>query len=163
MDALAVLHAPALTAAFERSADSSTARAAIERIVEANPSVADDLLENDLVRDALVAIACASRSLVAAIVSDGSLLDVLRDEHGLHSERDVIGYRGSIATEPVDEPGRRLRRWKRREYLRIAARDLLGLADLPTVGRELAALAEVCLGAALDLVAPVTPVAVIGM
>ena len=53
---------------------------------------------------------------------------------------------------------RALRRWKRREFLRIAARDLLGLADLPTVGRELAALAEVCLGAALALAEPDDPV-----
>jgi glutamate-ammonia-ligase adenylyltransferase len=55
------------------------------------------------------------------------------------------------------------RRWKRREYLRIAAQDLLGLADLPMVGRELAALAEVCLAAALGIAAPDVRFAIIGM
>src|SRR5205085_1897473 len=43
------------------------------------------------------------------------------------------------------------------------ARDLLGAADLPAVGRELAALAEVCLGCALDLVAPEVPLGIIAM
>ena len=56
-----------------------------------------------------------------------------------------------------------MRRWKRRELLRIAGRDLLGAADLPAVGRELAALAEVCLRCALDIVEPDVPLAVIGM
>jgi len=57
----------------------------------------------------------------------------------------------------------RLRRWKRRELLRIAARDLLGRSDLPTVGRELAALAEACLGGALAIAEPTMRIAVIGM
>ncbi len=72
------------------------------------------------------------------------------------------GTRAPRPPTPVDDPDG-LRRWKRREYLRIAARDLLGVADLPAVGRELAALAEVCLRRALLLAAPETPLAVIGM
>ena len=39
----------------------------------------------------------------------------------------------------------------------------LGRADLPAVGRELAGLAEGCLGAALAIAAPTVPFAVIGM
>ena len=62
-----------------------------------------------------------------------------------------------------DDPLRALRRWKRREFLRIAARDLLGIAGLPVVARELAALAEVCLARALDVAAPQVPFVVVGM
>ena len=47
-----------------------------------------------------------------------------------------------------------LRQWKRSEIVRIALRDLLGLADMPAVGRELAGLAGVCLQAAVDIVEP---------
>jgi glutamate-ammonia-ligase adenylyltransferase len=64
------------------------------------------------------------------------------------------------------DPGRGLRRWKRSQLLRIAVRDLLGLAELPSVGRELAGLAEGCLQAALALSLPEdgdARVAVIGM
>ena len=50
-----------------------------------------------------------------------------------------------------EDPGRGLRRWKRQQLLRIAVRDLLGLAELPAVGRELASLAEGCLQAALGV------------
>jgi glutamate-ammonia-ligase adenylyltransferase len=56
-----------------------------------------------------------------------------------------------------------LRRFKRREHLRIAARDLLDRASLEETERELTALADACVTAALDAVAPEVPFAVIGM
>lgn len=164
MDAARALDAPGLISSLERSADAFAARAALERVLEAHPELAGELVEHELLRDAVVAVGCASRSLTAAIVNDGSLLAPLRDADAIGAELDVIAYRASFATAPEDgDPVRRLRRWKRREYLRIAVRDLLGFADLPTVGRELAALAEVCLGAALEAAAPEIPFAVIGM
>ena len=160
----AALDNPALRRAFEQSADALTARASIERILEAHPGVADELLENSTLRDGVVAITCASRSLTAAIVNDPSMLDPLRNESATHAEQDVAAYSASIAVMPdAPDPSSRLRRWKRREYLRIAARDLLGLADMPAVGRELAALAEVCLGEALAIAAPTERFVVIGM
>src|SRR5207247_4086937 len=42
-------------------------------------------------------------------------------------------------------------------------RDLLGTADLRTVGADLAAVAQACLEAALLIAAPAVPMAVIGM
>ncbi len=62
-----------------------------------------------------------------------------------------------------DDPPRALRRWKRRQLARIAGRDLLGIADLREVGRELAALAQACLDVALRLATPSIPMSVIGM
>jgi glutamate-ammonia-ligase adenylyltransferase len=56
-----------------------------------------------------------------------------------------------------------LRRFKRRELLRIASRDLLGFADLVTTGRDLSTLAEACLEAALVGIAPQVPFTVVGM
>ena len=64
-----------------------------------------------------------------------------------------------------DDAGRRagLRRFKRRELLRIGARDVLGFADLDDVGRELSNLADACVEAALRSLEPTLPFAVIGM
>ena len=42
-------------------------------------------------------------------------------------------------------------------------RDLLGIADMPAVGRELAELARVCVEGALELVDPAVTMTVVGM
>ena len=160
--AVTVLDEPEVAAGIDRAADPLLARAVLERIVEAHPEVADELVERTLVRDGLVALACASRSLSTAVAGDPSLLDPLRDQDGFFLERDVARFETSWDAHD-DQAAAGLRRWKRRELLRIAARDLLGAADLPAVGRELAALAEVCLRAALAIVDADTPLAVVGM
>ena len=153
---------PALATAIERSADARTARMLLERAVEEHPGLADELAIDPLVRDGLVALACASRSLSSAIVADDSLLDPLRDPDDFARERTVESYRTSWDDVP-EQDAQTLRRWKRRELLRVAVRDLLGTADMPAVGRELAALAAVCLEAALAIVDPAVRFAVIGM
>ncbi len=45
----------------------------------------------------------------------------------------------------------RLRHFKQREMLRIAARDLAGLGDVATITREISDVADVCLGHVFDL------------
>ena len=149
-------------AAVERSADARTARTLLERAVEAHPHLGAELVESPLVRDGLIALACASRSLSSAVIADATLLDPLRDADGFSRECGVDAYRLAWDTYETDDD-RALRRWKRRELLRIAVRDLLGAADMPTVGRELAALAQVCLEAALAIVQPDVEFAVIAM
>jgi glutamate-ammonia-ligase adenylyltransferase len=165
MDVGGVLGASSVVDALEASADAGLARAAIERIVDAQPDAAALVVEDPTVRAGVIAIGCASRSLTNAIVNDPSLLEVLADGEGLGAEHAVDDDRDSVAAAlaSTDDDEGALRRWKRRELLRIAVRDLLGIADLPAVGRELAALAEVSLGAALGIVAPQVPFAIIGM
>ena len=160
-----LLDTPALTQAVERSADPVAARALLTRLLDEHPELGDELAANARLRDALVALSAASRSLTNAVTRDPSLLDPLRDGDSFERERELSGFRKSAAEflAAADDGAGALRRWKRRELLRIAARDLLGVADLPVVGRELAALADVCLGCALDLVDPDVPMAVIGM
>ena len=157
----AVLETADVVAAFERSADARTARMLLTRAVEAHPDLAAELVERPLVRDGLVALACASRSLSSAVVADATLLDPLRDPDEFARERSVETYRLAWHAQEGDDGT--LRRWKRRELLRIAVRDLLGAADMPGVGRELAALAQVCLEGALAIVGPDVDFAVIGM
>ncbi len=131
---------PDLDAAIERSADARTARMLVERAIEAHPELATELAEQPLLRDGLVALACASRALASAVVADVSMLDPLRAPDELDRERTREAYRARWDEVSPHDPGS-LRRWKRQELLRTAARDLLGLADLPAVGRELAELA----------------------
>jgi glutamate-ammonia-ligase adenylyltransferase len=154
-----------LQTAIERSADARTARTLVERAIEAHPGLARELAEHALVRDGLVALACASRSLSSAIVADESLLDPLRDPDSFARERTLETYRvrWSAHSARDGQGATGLRRWKRQELLRIAARDLLGAAEMPAVGRELAALAQVCLEGALEAVRPDVTMAVIGM
>ncbi len=151
----------------ERSADATTARVAIARLVDGRPEVASELADAPLLRAGVVALACASRSLTSGFIADPTLLDPLRDPPQFATEQGVDALQASWHRawpgDGVGDVASALRRWKRRELLRIAARDLLGTADLPTVGRELAALAEVCLGAALAAAAPEVPLAIIGM
>lgn len=160
------LRAPEVAEAIERSAEPAQVRLVLTRLLEAHPVLSERLPEDRLLLAALVALADASRSLSAAVIADASLLQPLDDPAGLAAECPPAWYAAlgaaAVASDP-DDPDGALRRWKRRELLRIAVRDLLGLADLPAVGRELAALAEACLRAALDLVAPPVPMAVIGM
>jgi glutamate-ammonia-ligase adenylyltransferase len=157
-----VLETPALAAAIERSADARTAHTMLARAIDAHPALADELVDSPLVRAGLVALACASRSLSSAVIADASLVDPLRAPRDLESERTVDSYRTAWHDHHDHEDGG-LRRWKRRELLRIAVRDLLGTAEMPAVGRELAALAQVCLEAALEIVTVDVPFAVIGM
>jgi glutamate-ammonia-ligase adenylyltransferase len=158
----AVLDTAELTEAVERSADAVAARTVIARVIEAHPGVAEELRANALLRDGLVALACASRSLSSAVVADSALLDPFRDSDAFAREQSADDYReNALGDNAVDV--RSLRRWKRRELLRIAARDLLGVADLPVVGRELAALAQVCLETSLAIVGTDDRLAIIGM
>jgi [glutamine synthetase] adenylyltransferase / [glutamine synthetase]-adenylyl-L-tyrosine phosphorylase len=161
-DRAGILDAPALADAIARAADAATARTVVARVIEAHPDLADELVEHRMLRDGLVALACASRSLSSAVVADATLLDPLRDDTAFAHERNADDYETERHARGADDDGG-LRRWKRRELLRIATRDLLGFADLPAVGRELAALAQVCLGAALDIVGVELPFVVIGM
>jgi glutamate-ammonia-ligase adenylyltransferase len=165
VDVASLLASPATADAIERCADPNAAREALIRIVEAHPEAGERVRDDLELVEGLVAIACASRALTNAIVGDGSLVAVVGDRPSLAKERTVAEYEGAAgdAGTGTDATGAALRRWKRREYLRIATRDLLHLADLPAVGRELAALAGVCLESAVSLTTPMLPFTVIGM
>ena len=160
-----LLDSPEVNEAFERAADPTAARAYLTRLIGDHAALGGELATNPVVRDALVALSAASRSLSSAVLRDPSLLEPLRDDEGFTHERALAEYRDSAAAfiASADDGAGALRRWKQRELLRIAARDLLGVADLPAVGRELAALAEECLGQAVDLVAPDARLGIIAM
>ncbi len=120
---------------MDASAAPPAVAVALERLAEAHPSLPERVGADPLLADALVAITAASRSLTTLLIADEAAIDALT---ALDDRR------------PVDTAGAgALARWKRLEFLRIAARDLLGLDQLEQVGRALADMAaDVLTGAA---------------
>ena len=121
-------------------------------------SLIDDLGITDERRARAAAmLAGASRSMSKAVRRDPSLLGVLDPPTEFAAERTSL-------TAPDDADALDgLRRWKRRQLLRIALRDLLGEADMATVGRELSVLADACFARALEIADEGPPLAIIGM
>jgi [glutamine synthetase] adenylyltransferase / [glutamine synthetase]-adenylyl-L-tyrosine phosphorylase len=138
----------ALAQLIERSAAPAWAAVAAERIGEADPAVVDRFRDDPALAEAFVTVTSASRALTELCLSDAAALDVLAD-----LDRPV-----AFDIDDVDV----LRRWKRLELLRIAARDLVGIDDLTAVGQALAATADVVLRYAVGL-AGAPGLAVIGM
>jgi glutamate-ammonia-ligase adenylyltransferase len=110
----------------------------------------------------------SSRVLGLALHRQPEFLDTLADDDELRAEpsrAELIDAALDTVDWREDDRARRdgLRRFKRRELLRIGARDLLGFADLRNIGRELSNLADASVEAALQSLEPEIPFAVIGM
>jgi [glutamine synthetase] adenylyltransferase / [glutamine synthetase]-adenylyl-L-tyrosine phosphorylase len=94
-----------------------------------------------------------------ALLADDAALGTAKSGTALAQEAfDQLSWRST-----ADERAAGLRRYKRRELLRIAARDLLGFAALEDVERELTDLADATMDAALRSLAPPVPLTVIGL
>ena len=106
---------------------------------ELHPDLSDRLATQPELVVPLIGVMAASRSLTRFLTSRPDALDQLAD----------LDRR-----PPVDDiTADRLVHWKQLEYLRIAARDLIGLDHLPTVGANLARLAADVLESCGQLVA----------
>ena len=139
-----------LEEAVERSAAPAAVRNGLDRLSTAWPDLALRLEADQQLLRAVVTVLAASRSLTLVLETDADALEVLAD----------LDTRPRPPDDDLDEQA--LRRWKAHEYLRIAARDLLGVDDLPAVAAALAALATDVLAASCRL-AGAEEVAVIGM
>ena len=121
-------------------------------------SLIEDLgIANERRARAAAMLAGASRSMSKAVRRDPSLLDVLDPPTDFATEK--VSLAAPDDADALDG----LRRWKRRQLLRIALRDLMGEADLATVGRELSLLADACFTRALEIADEGPPLAIIGM
>ena len=136
----------------------------LEHLIASSPwpedarSLIEDLgITNERRARAAAMLAGASRSMSKAVRRDPSLLDVLDPPTDFATEK--VSLAAPDDADALDG----LRRWKRRQLLRIALRDLMGEADLATVGRELSLLADACLARALEIADEGPPLAIIGM
>jgi [glutamine synthetase] adenylyltransferase / [glutamine synthetase]-adenylyl-L-tyrosine phosphorylase len=116
------------------------------------------LRDNPATAELLCTVLGASRLLGDLLARHPELLTAMADEGGLAAPRPV----GELTAEATAIVGRHqeptaawdgLRRFKRRELVRVAVRDLAGRAGVEDVGAELTALAEACLEAGLQVAA----------
>lgn len=131
-----------------RAADPARADTVLARLAEARPDDARRVEEDDGLAAAVVAVAGASGWLGRLLVQDAAALDVL----------------GALDTAPpleAEDPAA-LARWRRREHLRIAARDLTGLDPVEATMAAVTAMAARVLQRAVEL-AGADDLAVIGM
>ena len=149
----------ALTPLFDTTA------ATVDDLRARHPELADRAATDPVLADAVVRLVDVSRSIAGAIRGNPDTVRLIGDHDGFRTEQDPGQYRTALdeafAADGATDAA--LRRFKRREFARIAARDLLGLADLPTVGRELSGLADAVIAGGLELAAPADGFAVIGM
>ena len=126
-----------LGGAIDRSADPASVRRSVERLVAARPD-ASARLHDPRLAAAVVTVTAASRQLARLVETGDGALDVL----------DHLDDRPELVLSGIDA----LARWKQLEYLRIAARDLLGLDDLSGTVAAVSDLARDVLVAAVALV-----------
>jgi len=110
----------------------------------------------------------SSRMLGDSLFHQPGFIETLGDDAELARERrhsELVDTAMETLQWRTDVDHRRagLRRFKRREFLRIAARDVIGLAPIEVTEREWSGVADACVTAALHALEPEVPFAVIGM
>jgi glutamate-ammonia-ligase adenylyltransferase len=150
---------PRLLGELAGCANPALATRALAAIVSAgaDPGLTAALRRRVGLRRRLIALLAASRSLGRWLAAHPEEVDRLADGRAFAAPRP----RGALVEEALAvvrsaQPRQgwdALRRFKRRELLRTAVRDLAGGAPVDTIGAELASLADACLEAGLELAA----------
>lgn len=122
---------------------------------EAGGRVTDALLRQPALLHYLLALFSHSRFLGETLIQQPDLIVWLgRDKNlaRLKSKEDLLEEYARFETAALEaEPALALARFKRREYLRITLRDILGMAELGETTLELSTLADVLLEKALAM------------
>ncbi len=109
----------------------------------------------------------SGRTLVEAIERNPELIATIGDDQALApTDRDtLVAEAGERLHRNDDESWRRaqLVRLRQDQYVRIAARDLLGVDDVVATGKALTAMSEALLDIALEVVGPAMPFSIVGM
>ncbi|MBN1918097.1 MAG: bifunctional [glutamate--ammonia ligase]-adenylyl-L-tyrosine phosphorylase/[glutamate--ammonia-ligase] adenylyltransferase [Verrucomicrobia bacterium] len=151
---------PALLEAVARNADPDMALNNFERYAAAVASrnaFFSLLRTNPALIEMLAAVFATSQVLSDALVRDPGCLDLivqpeLRDAPRTREALVAELRHGVFLFDGETDRMNAVRRFKRREMLRLGARDILGLADLVTTTRGLSALAAACVEVALEAV-----------
>ena len=128
-------------------------------------ALAGTFRESPEVARQLALVLGTSRRLGDILAANPDLIERLPDPARLRTrEWDELVASASTAMAwraDVDAQQRALQRWHQRHLLGIAARDVLGHASVEVVGADLSALAEASLEAALAVLQPQVPLAVV--
>jgi [glutamine synthetase] adenylyltransferase / [glutamine synthetase]-adenylyl-L-tyrosine phosphorylase len=141
------------------SANPTLATRALAAIAQATPDpggFSAGLRRRPALRRRLIAVVAASRSLGRWLAAHPEEVERLAEGRPLAAPRSraELVRQARAAVREAPDPGARwgaLRRFRRRELLRVAVRDLDGGAPVDSVGAELADLADACLQAGLEL------------
>jgi glutamate-ammonia-ligase adenylyltransferase len=120
---------PDLETEIERSAAPAAVRVALDQLLEHDPAMGERLSDDAMFRHVVVAVVAASQSCTRLLESDPEAVEVLTN-----LDRRV--------QPPPFTTTEELARWKRHEFVRVAARDLVGQARLETTGADLSQLAR---------------------
>ncbi|TAN22013.1 MAG: hypothetical protein EPN33_10185 [Acidobacteria bacterium] len=138
-----------LAVRVDLTADPAAAASGLERLLAIAPGEVREALHQDRgLAQALVTLLAGSEYLTEALLRYPEWLLWLaaeRDRPGRAADEWAASLATFTAPLPVAERSRGLVRFKRREYLRIALRDLQGLAGLAETTRELSDLADAVL------------------
>ncbi|HET7481945.1 MAG TPA: bifunctional [glutamine synthetase] adenylyltransferase/[glutamine synthetase]-adenylyl-L-tyrosine phosphorylase [Actinomycetota bacterium] len=122
--------------------------------LETRSDVLGALRDNPPGLEALARILGSGRLLSDVLTHVPDEISVIAEERGVSEPKDADRlHREGVASLEWRDPARRLdglRRFKRREMLRIAVADINASIDVGTVGESLADLADACLHAALN-------------
>ncbi|MBI2413835.1 MAG: bifunctional [glutamate--ammonia ligase]-adenylyl-L-tyrosine phosphorylase/[glutamate--ammonia-ligase] adenylyltransferase [Deltaproteobacteria bacterium] len=126
----------------------------LEAIAKETPSeIIDEALKSPLFLERIVTVAGSSPFLSGILARNPEFFDWLFLKGGLFETKGLPafneGLQAARLVDDYDALARALRIYKQKEYLRIGARDLLGLSELSEVTAEISDLASACLDAAL--------------
>jgi glutamate-ammonia-ligase adenylyltransferase len=142
----AVEASAALAALVERSLEQLDVNDSARAALAAAPEALRDSIRTVFAASDFVAHACAhDAGLLATLLGSGDLQRRLTPQE--FAARAPSLPAGPAAVEPHVQA--QLRRWRRREFTRIAWRDLAGWADLAETLADLTAFADAAIGAAL--------------
>ena len=123
--------------------------------------IAQMLMQRDEVCEAMIALLAGSQFLSEVLIAQPVAFEWLIEENGLWIGRSA-GYYREAAREQLEgftdlaEQRRMLSRWRRREMLRVGMRDLLGLATMEEVTRDISDLAQAIIQVAAELTYQIT-------
>ena len=130
---------------FERFAETISDKNYLYTILATSP----DLLK------ALVILFSGSQALTDSLLSDPSFFDWLKNPDTLGKSKSSDGFmRGYYELAGEDYLGSKtpdlIRKFKKREYMRIGLRDLMSKTDFRETGRDVSLLADICLQVAYE-------------
>jgi glutamate-ammonia-ligase adenylyltransferase len=133
--------------------DPAQALRLLEELCQRHPNeAAAAFASGELALRACVLLFGCSQWLASTLLQSPELLSLFSRPGGLSAERTIEDFHGQFARFRLNSPSELselLARFKRREYVRIFARELLGIASIAVSTAEISALSDVLIGQAL--------------
>ncbi|MFT3895426.1 MAG: hypothetical protein QM730_27695 [Anaerolineales bacterium] len=146
---------PHLQTALASAADPERSLVYLERLLESDQSILQELVANPRVIESLVTIFSGSQFLTEILLRNPKNVHLLVNRKSLTQRKksaQIHTEAGQVIQNAAEgDTLNALRRYQRGEILRIGASDLLALYDLRTVTRQLSHLADGLVRACLDL------------